>query len=242
MNRLWILFVFFFLQFPGAVTSGNICSAPAGYSYLSNEDSIENQILYNGRLWRNLYYRVVGNQFLFTDELLQGTVTIEGWLFENVLVKYDILEDELVARHPREVVGQLNKEKIDGFTIKFDNRVYDFLRIDDDSLNNPTGYVNVLLKGHVSLWIKYRKEVVMLGFEGRLDKFNQLQRIYLVKEGNAYPVKSKNDIIRLLSDRKQEINDFIRKNRLKITNKDPDSFIPVLKFYNELNSIPGDEE
>ena len=41
-------------------------------------DTIDIQLLYNGRAWRNLYYKIRGDQFLFSTEFLPGSVTVEG--------------------------------------------------------------------------------------------------------------------------------------------------------------------
>ncbi|MFH0841654.1 MAG: hypothetical protein V1903_03435 [Bacteroidota bacterium] len=229
MTRLFILFLIAFHLFP-EVVSGTLIKG----------DSIDNQILYNGRLWRNLYHRVVGDQFLFTSELLEGSVTIEGMQFKNVMLRYDIFQDELLAMNRKDMIILLNREKIDNFTLSFNNRQFDFIKLDNDSINNLSGYVNILLRGEVSIWVKYRKEIVMLGHEGRLDKFNQVQRIFLVKEEKAYQVKSKRDILRLLNDQKQVLRDFMRKDKSEISKNSPDTFIPVILFYNKLNSAPDE--
>ena len=49
---------------------------------LLNQDTInENQFLYNGRIWRNLYPTIKENQFLFSKEFLAASVTMRGKTF-----------------------------------------------------------------------------------------------------------------------------------------------------------------
>ncbi len=68
-----------------------------GNSASNSPDTLDNQILYNGKLWRNLYTRVKGDPFLFTDTFVSGTVTIGNKTFKKVDIKYDIYNDELIA-------------------------------------------------------------------------------------------------------------------------------------------------
>ena len=234
MRILFFLFLSLIILFPATDLSGIINSSVPVAGNPGKQDTIGKQILYNGRLWRNLYYRVRGDQFLFTDDLLPGTVTIDGRLFRNVMMSYDILKDELLAINDRNMVIQLNKEKIDEFSFNYNDRIYRFRKLEGDSLNNLAGYVNVLADGNVSLLVKYKKEIVMTAVENTYDQFNQLQRIYLMKDGITYLIKGKKDLIKQLSDQKLQVSYFISTSKLKISRKDPDSFVPVMEFYNSL--------
>jgi hypothetical protein len=234
MNRICFLFLFslFFLSEP--YLAGITLSSISDPVNPRNQDTTGKQILYNGRLWRDLYYRVKGDQFLFTSALLPGTVTIEGRLFRNVLVSYDIYKDELLAMNNNGLMIQLNKEKIDEFNFEYNFRRYQFENLEADSLNNLEGYVNVLFDGKMSLFVKYWKEIDMLAVENKYDQFYQVHRIYLRKEGIIYPIRGKRYFLKHLSDRKQQVRNFIKTNKLQVTKKDPDSFVPVLEYYTNL--------
>ena len=198
------------------------------------QDTTGKQILYSGRLWRNLYYRVKGDQFLFTSGLLPGTVSIEGRLFSDIFLSYDIFKDEILSMNDNGMMIQLNKEKVDEFTFEYNYRTYLFKNMEPDSLNNLEGYVNVLFDNDMSLVVKYRKEIVMLAVENKYDEFNQVHRIFLKKDGNYYLIRGKRDFLKLLSDEKQQVKHFIRTNKLLVAKKNPDSFVPVLEFYTNL--------
>jgi len=55
------------------------------------------------------------------------------------------------------------------------------------------------------------------------------------KDGLVWPVSGKRDLMNQLKDKKLVIKDFIRKNNVKISRKNPDSFVPVLEFYDSFN-------
>lgn len=198
-------------------------------------DTADNQILYNGRIWRNLYSKVRGHAFLFSDDFASGSVTVTGRTFNNVSIRYDIYRDELVAVTGNGFLIQLNKEMVEAFSVPHGGRTYEFIRMGSDTLRNPNGYVNVLASGTVSLLVKYRKKIVYLAVDNKYDQFEQLHRIYLMKDGTSYPVKSRKNLLALLGDRKQEIKTFIRKGNLKTVRKNPDSFKVVVDYYNMLS-------
>jgi len=200
----------------------------------AKHDSIEKQILYNGRAWRNLYSRIKGDQFLFSANLLNGTVTIGPRTFKNLLVKYDIYNDEILTTTDHGIILQLNKEMIDFFSINYDGKSYLFKRLDADSTNTLSGYVNVLYDSNISLYIKYRKEILLLAVENKFDLFNQLHKIYLKKGGVIILVNNRRDFLNQLKDHKQEVRSFIKSNKLKITKKIPESFQPVVEYYDRL--------
>ncbi len=232
-----IIFLLFFSLFvlSEPVVTGGIPYAFQDPDTPGEQDTTGRQVLYNGRLWRNIYYMVKGDQFLFTSSLLPGSVSIDGRVFKDVLLCYDIFKDELLAMNDNGMMIQLNKEKIDRFTYEFNNRTYKFKNLDADSLNNLSGYVNVLFEGDLSLVVKYKKEIVMLAVENKYDEFNQIQRIFLKKDDKYYLIRGKRDFLKQLIDRKQQIKQYIRTNKLQVTKSNPESFVPVLEFYTNLN-------
>ena len=205
------------------------------FNRIEQDTLLQKQILYNGRIWRNQYYKVRGNQFLFSNDFLPGTVTIKGQLFDNVRLRYDIYKDEITTISNPTTILQLNKEMVDMFSILFKNKWYKFIRILEDSSNVFNGYLNVLYKGKTSLYVKYRKEIELLAEDGKYDRFYQSQSIYIVKDGITYPVTGKKEFFIPLSDKKRQIKNFIKTNKLKILKKVPESFVPVLEFYDNMD-------
>jgi hypothetical protein len=227
---LYLTILFLAISLPGLGIAGKF---PPGTNIIDH-DSIGKQILYNGRVWRNLYSRIMGDQFLFTKEFLPGAVTIEGKLFSDLKLKYDIYSDELLSFTDHGIILQLNKEKVENFSLDFENKVYQFRRIDPDSVNSLSGYMNVLYSGNTSLFVKYRKEILLLAVDNKYDLFSQTNKIFLKKNGKIYLVNSKMDFLRLLNDHKKQVKSFIKTNKLKITKKDPWSFSPVVEYYDKL--------
>ena len=195
----------------------------------------ENQILYNGSVWRNLYIQIREDQFLFFRDFLPGTISINGKSFKNIVIRYDIYNDEIMTPTNHGVILQLNKEMIDSFSIISGNKKYNFTRLQEDSLKTLKGYVNVLYKGKSALYVKYRKEIELLAVEGKYDIFYQTFRVYFLKDGIVHPLTGKSDLFKILDKDKAQIKNFIKKNKLKISKKDPESFVPVIRYYDSIS-------
>jgi hypothetical protein len=205
------------------------------HSKISDQDTVkERQLLYNGIIWTNRYHRIEGDQFLFSGFFMPGTISINGKTFQKVRIKYDILADEIITPVNSEDILQLNKEMIDSFTISFEDKIYRFTNIRNDTLRGLTGYVNMLYKGFSSFYVKYTKSVSP-SFTLKSDgSFIQNHMMYLVKDNLVYPVNGTKTLFRVLNADKEQIRNYIKKNKLKISNKNPESFVPVIRFYDSI--------
>jgi hypothetical protein len=200
------------------------------------QDTIpDNQFLYNGRIWKNFDYGAEGDQFLFSRVYMPGSLTIRGRTFEDVTILYDIYKDEILTPIFSEGILQLNKEMVDSFSILFKNKTYRFTRMPEDSLKVLKGYVNVIYKGKTSLYVKYNKKIERSAVEGKTDKFYQISRIYFVKDNIAHLITTTGDLFRVLNEYKRQIKDFIKKNQSEVSKKEPESYIPVIRYYDSIS-------
>jgi hypothetical protein len=198
------------------------------------QDTVDRQLLLNGRVWRNLFYKVRGTQFLFSDSFIQGDVVINGRTFRDCSLKYDLVNDELLTKAGQNIIIQLNKEMVESFTLNYNLSVWTFVRPERDSLKELDGYVNLLYSGNSALYAKYRKVILLLSVDNKYDEFSQVQKIYLKKGGKLYSIGNKNDVIDLYSDFRQQIKSFLRTSKIKISRKQPESFVPLVRFCDKL--------
>jgi hypothetical protein len=195
---------------------------------------IDNQILFNGRVWRNRYYLVKEDQFFLTKEFLPGSVTIGGKTFNNLDVRYDIYSDQIMIPIYQGPILQLNKEMVDSFSLSFMNETWRFTNIKEDSLNLLNGYVNVLYEDKSELYVKYSKAIALLAVDKKYDKFYQLQKIFFVKNNIPNHITGVRNFLKLFGEDEQTMKDYIKKNRLVLSKKRPESFIPAIQFYDNL--------
>lgn len=217
------------------LTVSGLCNGQT--TAINNQQKLlkENQILYIGKVWRNLFIQVKGNQFLFSGDYNPGSLTINGKTFENVGLNYDIYNDEIITPSNTGYNVQLNKEMVDSFSISFGNRIYRFLNIREDSIEGVKGFLNVIYKGKSALYVKYKKEIELLAVDDKYDLFFQTHRLYFQHNGAAYAVSGKSDLLKIMEKDKIALKAYIKKNKLKISKKDPDSFIPIVRYYDSLS-------
>lgn len=206
---------------------------------VNEQDSLkELQNLYTGKIWTNKYRNINGDQFLYTTFFLPGTVSSKGITYKNLLIKYDIYSDEILIPIDNDEIIQLNKEIVDSFSLKYEDKLYKFINIHTDTVNalkEFRGYINVVLKEESTLYIKFKKEI-RSSFKTNVDiEFIQSQKVFLAKHKNVFPITSKNDLYNVLGTDINQIKKYVKSNKLNVSLKEPESFIQIIRFCDNLN-------
>jgi len=194
----------------------------------------EDYLIMNGKLWRNLYLGIKGNPYFMTGEFLNGDITFNGRVFRDRIFKYDTYNDEIVLWINTGTTIILNKEMVSEFNINYLGEKYHIVNLGEDTTSIISGYVNVYYAGPTPLYVKYRKEIEILAVDNRYDLFIDLHRSYIKKDGQILQVSGKGELLKILSDRKDDLKHYIKTNKLRVTKKEPRSFIPVLEYYDKL--------
>jgi len=195
---------------------------------------MEHQLLYNGRVWQNLFYRVEGNQFLFSGDFLPGSVTMTGKKFTGISLKYDLYNDEILTPVSPGVILQLNKESVDSFSFVYLQKPYRYKQMPEGFASGLQGYVRVIYEGKTGLYVKYQKKINRPGQENQRDVFYQLSKLYLMEGKNIYLISGKRDLYKAFQEDKAILRDFIRENNIRISVKEPESLISVIRYYDSL--------
>jgi hypothetical protein len=198
-----------------------------------NLSSTNEQILTNGRIWRYNYKNIKGYPFLFSNKYLDGSVTIDGITFNSLKIRYDIFVDEIIMPLDT-IVLQLNKEHIDSFSFIWGNRNFNFIRIAAETQWPFNGYVQNVYSGENKFFIKYQKKVDKPGLLGVPDNFYQTRQLYFILNGETFAVNKRRDVLRLMDKEEFRIKNFIHENRVRLRMSHPESFIPVLRFYDQI--------
>jgi hypothetical protein len=201
-----------------------------------DQDTIQKrQILYNGILWENKYHRIKEYQFLFSDFFLTGTIFIDGKTFDNTRIKYDLYLDELLTPLNRDEILKLNREKVDSFNISFEDKIYKFINIQDETVKGFKGNINVLYEGKSGLYVKYKKEISPSSSSQYDGEFYQTRQTFLIKGKVVYQINSPKDLFKVLNADDDQVKDFIKKSNLKISKRIPESYVQVIKYYDSIS-------
>jgi hypothetical protein len=208
--------------------------AASAYSSVIQNNPSDKQMLLNGRIWRNQYSNAIGDQFFLSNSFLKGSVFFNGRRFDNLDLLYDINSDELLLKTESSPVIIMNKEMVDSFILAFNGRNYRVFNAGNDTSGVLSGYVTIMYDGPSALYVKYKKNFQPLAVDGRYDLFYLENNAYLKSGNEIIPVDGKKKLLALLEDKKKEIRHYLRTNSMKLKQKDPETYIPVLEYYDSL--------
>ena len=194
--------------------------------------------LYNGTQYVNYdKYYVEGHQFFRTDEAAVGGIFYDGTWYAQVPMLYDIMLDKIVLEHPAsEFQLSLINEKVKYFT--FLDHTY--INLEKDSLvgtNLKTGFYDLLHHGKIQLLAKRTKNLQEQATqEGMKGHFEQVNKYYIRKENIYYPVKDKRSVLKVLPDKKKELQRYAREQKLKFGKNREKAILQLTRFYDKPNA------
>ena len=192
--------------------------------------------LYNGSLYYGYPFRFKqGTPYFVADTVwIKGSVTYDGILYKDVTIEYDNLQDFVIVQDSLYWV-QLNGKKVSEFTLL--NR--HFVRLEKNNVNKDivtTGFYEVLYNGNVSI---FRKDIKQIHEEASIvegvERAVIVSSHYYIKKGDMiYPVSKESEITDILPDKKKEIRQFLKKNKLKFRKDKDNTLLQVAAFYEQL--------
>jgi hypothetical protein len=198
--------------------------------------------LYNGSEYGyNVYYPFIineGDPFYISKNFSDGSVFYNNVLYKNVPLLFDIIKEELLIRDPGKIyIIRLNSENIKQFNIWGQT----FIRISPDSGTNAAlhaGFYDELYKGNVSLYKKVLKKFKENAASAQgLNKYVVERDEYFIKKDNQYfRIKNKKSLLLVTNNKKKEIEQFIKKNKLNLRKHPDESFTKVVAYYDGINN------
>jgi hypothetical protein len=191
--------------------------------------------IFNGRLYTGYGFTFKeGIPYFLSGEFRRESLVYDGIKFDDVPLLYDNLLEVIITKDQGYWV-QLVNERVGSFTIAN----HHFIRIVVDSLDRSlsgTGYYEVLYQGHSTVLKKSIRKIKeeLSSAEGILHSIDQTNRFY-VRMGKAYfPVRTKKEMLTTFSDHRKEIQQFLRKNKLKFRKDKGNTLSRVTAYYDQL--------
>ncbi|MEO5890855.1 MAG: hypothetical protein ABIQ31_11410 [Ferruginibacter sp.] len=191
--------------------------------------------LYNGSNYGEYLFRFTEGSPFFNSQIpVAGTINYDGIVYDSIVMRYDEVKDVVVINSGPDHI-QLTSGKIHAFNLYGS----DFIRIEKDSLTNElvnSGFYNLLYRGKISLLKKQVKTVrEVISSTAELQHFaDEKNHYYILKDGRAYPIRSRKDITRLFGDHKKEVQQFIKANDLSFRNDKQKMLTKTTAYYDGL--------
>jgi hypothetical protein len=167
-----------------------------------------------------------------SDDWTIGSVVYWDELYENVQLLFDLSIDQVIVEHDRGSPVRLIPEKVQQFTMLG----HTFVRLVKDDKNKLSdGFYDQLYNGKSKVYAKHSKSYrETLQAPKVIPSFDEGVRYYVVKDGNFHVVKTKGSVLQVLSDRKSELKNFLRKNRIRYNDDREKTIVRLTEFYDSL--------
>jgi hypothetical protein len=193
--------------------------------------------IYSGRDYQ--FERIdIGHVFYDTANFVNGSIVYDDILYPDVPMLYDLVRDELIIRNFNKLhFFSLTSSKVSQFTFLGKT----FIRIMEDTLNGSiiqTGFYQRLYDGKIKVWAKRKKTILEYADYG--NRFRRMvsekKQWYIYKDGRYYEVEGKGSILKVLQDKKKEIQQYTRKNRIRTRNNMDAALIQIVTYYCSLTN------
>lgn len=195
--------------------------------------------LYNGPEYQPYNPLIKGNAFfLDIDAFRQGTVTYDGIFYSNVPMMYDINKDDVVVLLYN---GFSKYSLLKSRVQRFDLLEHRFVYLAADSTNTAasinTGFYDELYGGNVQALVKWSKSIQSTSTQTTLETFFTAasRDFFLKKNNNYYRIGGQSALLKVLKDKKKELQQYIRANKIKFKDDPEKAMRMIAAEYDQLS-------
>jgi hypothetical protein len=201
---------------------------------LYHQSSGDQSGLYNGSQHSGYPFSFeAGQPFFNNDKPGTGSVVYDGILYENVSLQYDEVQEALVMQDSTRRMRLLN-DRIERFTL-FNNNFIRIVKDTESTVLIRTGFYNLLYAGKTSMLKREEKIIREDPSTGVLLRFVDSHVYYYIKMNNSYlSIKSKKGLLNIFKDKKKDIRQYIRKNKLSYRKDRDNTLIKTTAYYDQL--------
>lgn len=237
IRLIWVLFLFISLaaQSQSFTIDSNQYSGAAAAAVSAYHLSMDKESkLYSGPEHIGYHPKMTGTAYFGSNTWQTGSVYYDDMLYRDIPMLYDEVLDKVVVRHFNGVFKlEVNSTLLKWFTLGG----HTFINLHADSKHTiKPGFYDLLVSGKTTVLAKRTKLVVEF-IEGnelnrRIDKRDMY---YAVKDNIYYPVTTKHSLLNIVKDHKKEVQQYLRKNKIKFKRKSEYAIAKAVEYYNQLS-------
>jgi hypothetical protein len=175
-----------------------------------------------------------GTPYFESNEWQKGSVTYHSVLYSDVLLKYDLITDELIVLHPNNFFAiTLVSERVQSFTLGQQEFVY-VPKLNKLGLKE-SGFYHVLVSGKLSVIAKRAKKIEEKTSTGEIERnIVSKEYFYAVKDGIATSVNGEESVMSLLGAHARQVRSHLRTKEIKFRKSKELSLFEIATYYNQL--------
>ena len=193
--------------------------------------------LYNGPMYTGYPFRFEsGTPFFDNNSLDTGSILYDGIGYEQIPLLYENLKDLVIVMDNGYFI-QLNSKKIKAFSIPG----HRFIRLDENEKSLKgirPGFYELLYNRQFSVLKKTVKQIMDdLSGDNVVQKLiNQSDNYYIRKDSALYDIRGKKDLYALFPEKKKELQQFVKKNKLNFSDDRGSALVSIVAFYEKIRS------
>jgi len=194
----------------------------------------EESPLYNGSEYIEYAYTLQeGHPFFQVVNFINGNVNVDGMIFHDVPMLYDIVKDQLIIQDFQKVYKiNLPADRVRQFFLL--GHLFVHLNATDQV---KTGFYDQLYKGKISLFAKREKKILEKYSNIQISKVVISQNVYYIKkDGVYYTIKNKSSLFSALKSKKKEVQQYLKANDIKFKREPERAMIMAVKYYDQLTN------
>jgi hypothetical protein len=201
------------------------------------QEAAANLSLYNGSEYYRSPVSTKGFPFFKSENLIEGSVFYDGNLYQRINLQYDIAKDELVIKNLQQnATVTLIAQKVTYFTLEHHNFVY-VLPANKAADFIAPGFYEKLLHSNISVLAKrIKKFSLALNAEDNSSKYTEVNSYFLQKQDDYYSITDKHSLLVLLNDKKNQLKEYIRDNKISFKKDPEDAIIKIVTYYNQIKN------
>ncbi|WP_298262626.1 hypothetical protein [uncultured Lutibacter sp.] len=236
-----VFFAFFFLSLKTTTfyCQNNELTKESSYKWFDKVIGVGNTGLYNGIQYERKFNPLHNDhEYYLSSEFLIGDIIYNGQPYYDILLKYDIYNDDLIVKLPSYTsfnIIKLIKQHVKSFSINNNNKFVN-IKASNSSVENVVGFYEVIFDdGNIKMYKKHQKSLKKhLEKSYVYDAFKNKEEYFLFYNNTYYKIKSKRNFFKILPNLKKNINSYYN-SYYKLKREDYDVFL--LNFSKYLSEI-----
>lgn len=204
--------------------------------HLHDSVSSPDRRLINGAGYYPHQKNASNHPFFREEGWLDGTVTIRGHIYRDLLMRYDIFLDQPLLLY---IEGgartiSMSRKYIDGFTLGNDRFIHLGREQDPGSESFDEGFYQVVYDSELTLLVQWKKNRIRNeGF--RPDEFQQERLLILGRNGEVSRIRNDRQLRKSLGEHNKELRKFMQLKNIHVNRSDPRQIALVLDYFSSLN-------
>lgn len=204
------------------------------YTIQLYKDSLgPNLRLFSGTEFSGAYRSSAGHPYFETADAVAGDIIYNDVRYPGMLLKYDLVNDELVCVHPGTKLNiTLINQKVNAFSIGG----HFFIQVNDAAAKDfpGPGFYELLNNGPVKTFVKRAKILRDAAKPEDPARFLQSDAYFLEKENQWFKIDSKKSLLAACKDRKAELAKYIQQQGLDFKKDPAGTIVEVIDYYVQL--------